>query len=283
MPKEEPITPFPRGDVSITELDMGTEKSDIVFFDLESNSIIDRAHPLDWDFYFDNGLVKINFLRSLKVAEVADLDAVSDTVGLEFRTLQRVENRPMWSLEIGKNYVVDLGMVPETGAHLGFIKLKLVSDQEIEWSDLNTNNYTSKTITTGMHYYNLRKDSFVELPLETDYDLVFGKYSHFFEVEQIDYEVLGTLTGSATSTRTTLDFSQITAETADTLDWDVYDRDAIGYDWKSYNIDKGAYEILTKYNYMVRTESGFLYKLRFTGFYNDNGISGHPTFEVKLL
>ena len=54
-------------------------------------------------------------------------------------------------------------------------------------------------------------------------------------------------------------------------------------DWKKFNLTKNAYEIIPNNTYMIATNAQFLCKLRFVNFLNDQGVSGHPTFEFKVL
>jgi hypothetical protein len=59
--------------------------------------------------------------------------------------------------------------------------------------------------------------------------------------------------------------------------------DAIGYDWKNYDFESGAYTVNSKITYIIRNYSGLTYKLRFIGFYNDTGEKGYPVIEHQLL
>jgi hypothetical protein len=60
-------------------------------------------------------------------------------------------------------------------------------------------------------------------------------------------------------------------------------QDVIGYQWKKYNFTSGIYEVNTKFTYIIKDTHGFLYKLRFISFYNNNGDKGYPRFEFVRL
>jgi hypothetical protein len=80
----------------------------------------------------------------------------------------------------------------------------------------------------------------------------------------------------------TTEFPAITRESALTLQYNVA-MDAIGYDWKYYNFTSGVYTIRPKLNYVVQSKSGYFFKLRFVGFYNQDGLKGYPVIEYQRL
>jgi hypothetical protein len=61
--------------------------------------------------------------------------------------------------------------------------------------------------------------------------------------------------------------------------------DAIGHDWKSVVITgtTASYAVRPKNTYIIKSNRGNYYKLRFTGFFNDSGAPGYPRFEVRGL
>ena len=78
------------------------------------------------------------------------------------------------------------------------------------------------------------------------------------------------------------DFSTITFDMARQM---IYSSnlDAIGYDWKYYNFEAGSYTVTPGITYVIRNRTGFYYKLRFIGFYNDVGQKGYPSIEYQQL
>ncbi len=127
----------------------------------------------------------------------------------------------------------------------------------------------------------------VEPPKES-YDLVFGQYTTMLYTDlgqPYPYLVTGTMLNRHTVTAaadTVHDFLSITRETALTMTLSPA-LDGIGYDWKFYNFTTGVYSIRPGISYIVRTVSGQYYKLRFTAFYNRNGLKGYPVIEYQRL
>lgn len=77
-------------------------------------------------------------------------------------------------------------------------------------------------------------------------------------------------------------FLNIPSTLADTLTFSN-NWDAIGYNWKNVTIDEASntatYTTNTRKVFMIKDNSGNLYKLHFTSFYNDLGVKGYPEFE----
>lgn len=278
LPGEDAVTPYPRGDRKEVFLNNGEQKNLVHFLDLKAGAVIASAHPMDWDIRVGDGM-EINFHRFIRVAQSADdIADVADTAGLTFSPLQQ-DSAP-WSLVPETNYVLDMGL-DDARKSLGFFVLRFAQEGDslrCRYGRLGST-VSERRVAKGS-YWNMRTDALVDLPF--NHDLSFGKYVHYFVDEEVEYEVYGAISRELEVAVTTLDFEQIEASTADTLIWSPK-RDAIGYDWKYYNLQKGAYEIDADRNYVLRTADGFLFKFRFTGFYDPDGKSGHPTIEFQLI
>ena len=59
--------------------------------------------------------------------------------------------------------------------------------------------------------------------------------------------------------------------------------DEIGYDWKVRNSQDNSFTIDNNKSFIVKTVENLFYKIRFTDFYNSNGLKGYPTFEIQKL
>ena len=281
MPKEEPIQAYDRGDIKEVFINSGPTKNTVVFYNLESNSVVAQSSPDAWDIYIGKEEVKVNFHRFVHYASFTeDFDIRTDTIGLNFVHGQREENQ--WVLKPNTSYVLDLGL-GSNAKHLGFYKLSydLQSGMKLKWAKLESTSSLQMDIVES--YFNLRDSAEIDLPASTDYDLSFGKYLHYFEVEKLDYEVYGAISSQSKVKELSVDFAAIDASSIDTLSWDNTRADEIGYDWKYYSLDKNAYEIDPLKNYIIKNNKGFIYKLRFVNFYDQTGQSGHPSFEFKLL
>jgi hypothetical protein len=130
-----------------------------------------------------------------------------------------------------------------------------------------------------------------ERPIEPDkdgYDLLFTQYTTLLYTDEGDpypYLVTGVLSnryGVRVAKDTLGRFTTMTRDIALGLTYNTA-LDAIGYDWKYYNFDSGAYTIEPAISYVVLTKSGFYFKLRFIGFYNRNGSKGYPVIEYQRL
>ncbi len=283
MPKEEAVEPFFRGNVNSVELSSGALKNDILFYDLEKAELIATARPIDFDVTAFDGKLMINMFRYITVAESPkELVELTDTSGLQFSSMQKAEDQ--WRLQPDTDYILYMGK-DDAGQEQGHCKLRYSYDGQvykIEYAPLNSTKLIAVNLNEGEVFSILFEES-TQLPSPADYDIVMGKYLHYFDVEQIEYEVFGALCPSASVKELNGSFANLTAESADSLDWSVSYTDEIGYDWKFYSLDKGAYEIVSNQNFLIKNRNAFYFKFRFTNFYDGIGQSGHPSFEFQLL
>ena len=59
--------------------------------------------------------------------------------------------------------------------------------------------------------------------------------------------------------------------------------DAIGHEWKYYNLEEGFYSVLPEISYVLMDVEGIYYKLHFIDFYTETGVKGAPKFEFQKL
>ena len=81
FPKEEAVEPSPRFGTSV-ELYAGVNKKDTVaFYSLDKSQVLAEVSPMDWDFYIDEDVIRLNYFRSMRVAKFdATWDKLEDTV-----------------------------------------------------------------------------------------------------------------------------------------------------------------------------------------------------------
>ena len=60
-------------------------------------------------------------------------------------------------------------------------------------------------------------------------------------------------------------------------------KDEIGHDWKIRNSADNSFTIKGSKSFIVHTNSGYYYKIRFIDFYNSTGSKGYPKFEIQRL
>lgn len=287
FPKEESIIPKPRENRSVS-INAGETKNGVAFYSLERSELLAETSPEAWDIYADENGFKLNFLRSTRVAEFSEKwENRRDTLGLKFHYFTTDFVGGQWQIKENTNYVFDLGL-DDNYVHLGFMKLLVISEDgvfKVTYSSLQDIQSVTKEFSNAYIYFSMMDNQLVDLPKESDYDVVFGKYTDFvvFADEEADYLVYGALLGNAAGLKIEKAFEDVTLEDFDTVTFDFIQRTTIGWDWKTYSLEKGAYEINPNSTYLIETKNGFKYKFRFVNFYNTKGISGHPTFEYKLI
>jgi len=165
------------------------------------------------------------------------------------------------------------------------LKVQRMSDRIVlKYKDLDGEDEWMNEITEDQFYYHLRNETKVNLHNDKEYDLALGKYTDYITVDDVsqDYTIYGAILGNASAYLLNDEF-----ENTDANDFEVSmlssRQDIIGWNWKRFNLDKNAYEILPNMTYIISTNSNYPCKLRFVDYLNDQGISGHPTFEYEIL
>lgn len=288
FPKEEKVEPSLRIYQSVS-VDAGPTKNDVLFYSLDAGRIVAKASPMEWDLYIDNEVIRINYFRSMSVAKTnKNWEEINDTSGLSFSFLtdQISDTLSQWELSENQIYVLNMGLDNEYEP-MGFMVFQASRTSDgviLKYRDLDGTNEWTNQISEDHFYYHLKNEQRLNLPNDKEYDIALGKYTDYITVDDIsqDYTIYGAIVGNASAYLLDDDF-----ETIDANDFDVNQlsnrKDIIGWDWKRFNLEKNAYEILPKMTYMISTNSDYLCKLRFVDYLNDQGISGHPTFEYEIL
>jgi hypothetical protein len=128
-------------------------------------------------------------------------------------------------------------------------------------------------------------------PAFTSWDIVFTQYTTLLYTDVGDpypYLVTGVLLNPKfveVAVDSITPFEDVNFEKAQTMKF-TNRTDRIGYDWKEYDFDAGTYTVNSDLIYIIRDTKGFLYKLRFIGFYkfvNKRMQKGYPSFEYQKL
>jgi hypothetical protein len=288
FPKEDAVEPTPRINKSVT-LDAGEYKNTVAFYSLDNAEVVAEASPMDWDFYIDGDVIRLNYFRSMQVAKFdQSWDKLEDTVGLDFRNLtyDSYESMSQWELAEDQIYVVDYGLDNEFNPiGLTSVRFERTTTGIKIWQNAIGSDYeTFEELNEASFYYNIREKRSLDLPQETEYDVAFGKYKDLVTIDNItqDYLIYGAIQGKALAYYENEPFDSVKTEQFNAIRL-MNNKDVLGWDWKNYNRPKDAYEIVDNRTYLIMSNAGFKYKLRFVNFYNTAGQSGHPTFEWELL
>ena len=319
--QDEKIMPHDSGDVKTQTIELTKDYRYQVYFDLSSEKIVSTNLKTDWDLGFECSakgwhiiLNTSNFMVAAK-SGLTDFSLPIDTAGykwnfdvstgnpdstaignwVEFHTPDSLKTYP------NEIYVINRGY-DQAGNLRGFRKIIFLG--------LDNDSYTFRYANldgTGENTFTITKDPAVnyiyfsfdagekQLTLEPpkyEWDLEFTQYTTLLVTdggEPYPYLVTGVLSNPSNivvAQDTLYDFSSISLDIAEKL---IYSRnlDEIGYDWKAIvgdvNTGNVSYVIVQGRNYIIRDNSGFYYKLRFTSFYSNTGDKGYPTFEYQRL
>ncbi|MCU0371271.1 MAG: hypothetical protein MUC31_07645 [Bacteroidales bacterium] len=319
--EDEKIIPHDPGEAKTATIEMMNDYRYQVYFDLGSGEAVSSNLKKTWDLAFDSSrdgwLILLNSSNFMLAARTGttDFSIPIDTTGMDFQFDASSGN--MDTLAIGKwvdfdgedsvkiytneVYAIDRGY-DEVGNLRGMRKIVFqeVTDTSytFRFAYLDGSGENSFTVIKDpeVNYINFSFDNGGEQlklePPKRDWDLLFTQYTTLLYTNEGDpypYLLTGVLSNPAfvgVAQDTLYDFSAIDRSIAETMFFtDILDE--IGYDWKDVTGDVSSgsviYVIVPGLNYVVRDTDGFLFKLRFVGFYDDSGSKGYPTFEYQLL
>lgn len=313
IPEEDPVAPYNRGDIQQNTVGMEADYRYQVYFDLGTNRAVANTLVTDWDLGFPSAdtsmAIRLNGGKIMAAADAGttDFEAVLSTSGAEWHYDHPTGNPD--STALGKwwqhtdghiesrhrVYIIDRGVNP-AGKKLGYKKLTILDYTDgtytVRFADLNGSNDATITIhrEADHNIMGLLLDKAGSVlapePPNTIWDIAFTRYTHiFYEPEFTPYSVTGVLlngNGVSVAKDSTRNFEQITTDLIEQYSFSTT-RDAVGYDWKIFYLDKNEYIVNPKMVYIIRDTEGFYYKLHFTDFYNEQGDKGFPSFEYRKL
>ena len=308
--KEElPIPAHVSGDIKLDQVEMGADYNTQVFYNLEYSSIVSNNLETDWEIAFEcsdsgsNVILNSSIVCSAYNTNSTNFDSIYSASGIQssdWKYDANEGNLDNTAINIDSNnyvYLINLGTsVSDLGAERGYKKLIIyhTNDQkyQLRYADLNGENDTTVTIYKDSDFnflaYSLTTNSVVDVfPYKNNWDLMFTAYTHLFKDYDppLPYRVSGVLinrNNTLVAEDTTYNFNEINydlVQNNSTFEY-ISDIDVIGYDWKRYS---GTFTIKENLNYVIKTNSGLYFKLRFIDFYNDGGIKGCPKFEFQKL
>ncbi len=289
-----------------------------VYFNLQDSSVVSSNDKTSWDLAFDaseNGytiwLNTANFMLAGET-ETSNLSEVNTAAGLNMQfdpssgnpdsTVLKTwilinENETTYSKKV---FVIDRGY-DEAGNLLGYRKIRFDSLANeryyFTYSNLNntglTQGFVDKVPGYNKVYFSFESNAQVQPePMQNTFDLLFTQYTTLLFTNEGDpypYLVTGVLLNpfaTEVAFDSTLLFDDIDLVAASNL---IYTRqaDRIGYNWKDVegDVESGIvnYVVNPKWTYIISTQNGDLYKMRFVSFYNSQGVKGFPTIEYQRL
>lgn len=296
--KEElPAPPHEPGDVNVSTVDMGEDYRWQIFYNLKNNQVVSKNLRNDWDLGFeaspDGYHVILNSARIMFAYNTGrtDFDAVKDTTGFGAKKTFDMpggsldstaigdwrKDKPVYIISSvgGAVYKVQLLGTIENGYSVRFASMDGQGDKTMDIVKDDQYNFM---------FLSIPKAGLVTVePPKASWDVVFTNYTHMFYSMNMHYSVTGCLLNRY-NTYAVMD-STVAFEAIDYTNAGSRQLspaiNTIGYDWKSYDFDKG-YITYPKMQYIIRNSEGIYFKMRFVEFLA-NGIKGNPKFEYQQL
>jgi hypothetical protein len=311
--EEDPIPKPPQGETEVVQIPMTSKYNQQFFYDLFTNQIVSSNDNTIWDLAFDcheDGFyIWLNSSKQMQAFNTGytDINAVTTESGVKWKW-DYPEGKPVdnaigeWGMFFNNNstsfghvYLIDRGVNAD---NVKFGKRKVVFEgmtngtYRVRFAKLNGEDTRVIDIPKDSRYNRVYLSfddggKIVQVePQKNTYDLEFTRYTHiFFEFDTLPYLVTGALSNRAGVTvaeDSSLHFSDITIDSVANYTFSN-NADAIGYDWKSFDIDDTKYSIIPNKFYIVKDLEGNYYKLRFLDFFSDSGERGYPKFEFVRL
>lgn len=311
--EEARVEPHPRGDVVTDTIPMTDLYLFQIYYDLEAGMIIRQNVKTGIDLGFecsqDGFHVVLNSANFMKIADlgVTAFGQAYDTAGKAMK-FDKSDGNPD-STAIGRWFIIVQGDtlsnqhvyavsrgLDENGNPLGLYQLIIDSLKNgiyyFRHAALAGGETVHATVKKNAIYrytwYSLEsKEVIAAEPAADQWDLLFTQYTTMLYTDAgypYPYLLTGVLINQpvSVSRNTQIPFQEVAIDQTYSLLFSSH-RDIIGYDWKDYNFNQGNYTIVPGLNYIIRSRSGYLFKLRFIGFYNKHGSKGYPVIEYQRL
>lgn len=303
--KEKAIVLPPAGPAIPGNVTLGENYEKQVFYDFENNTVVATSEVASWDLAFeasaDGSHVFMNggtgvFLYNTHITEFAgivDFPAnfnsslqFDDPSGNPDSTAVRD-----WRYANGQSkHEVFIVKLNDTSSY----KFSLISVDSSKYmfeygrmADITPKIVTlSKDELYNFSYFSFSRGIVTPDPPKASWDVVFTRYRYIYRyLNNFPYEINGVLlnpykvTAAADSSRT---FDVLTYDNTAQLE-QTTNRDAIGFDWKTYNFATGHYDVNKNKCYVLHSRNGQVYKLHFLDFYSATGVKGTPSFESQQI
>ncbi len=262
----------------------------------------------------------LNFGKFMQVSDLgfADFDTVTATTAKNVPFESWLHDNPFGKLDstaigrwwdhtngipvsLKKVYLVDKGL-DLLGRSLGTAKFQVLDYKNntfyVKFSDLKKVNVIEMEIKrdTAYSYVHLSfndggKVNYFE-PEKEKWDLLFSKNTELLYTSEgvpMWYSVVSVLINNRymqAATVKTDDFANLTEailqDSSKVIKPYTNHKNAIGHEWKFFLLDQSKWVIYPNVKYLIKSTSGFTYKLHFTSF-EDMGVKGNPKFEFQKL
>lgn len=302
--QEIPVAPLIPGDVIVSQINMGSDYINQLFFNLNDNEIVSHNNKMIWDLSFESSdegwHVLINSSKSIKVAFYEGATMSDDLNLSEANWVWDASTGNLDSAAIGDwrskqgIYAID-GGYNSVGVPQGNYKLKVIDVNNafftFQLSEFDGSNEQTieviKNKDINFTYFSFETGIAEVAPPKDTWDLEFTQYTYvYYDLEEITpYLVVGVLLNRnnvQAAMEEELAFDKIDLEYASAINFNN-SLENIGFNWKYYNFDEGYYTIVEGRSFIIRDVEGIYYKLRFIDFYTETGQKGAPTFEFQKL
>ncbi len=311
------------GNASVASVNMGIYYDKQIFFDFETGQPVYTSDPSSWDLafetaadgkhIFENGSKPSVFVfntHQTDMSAVTELPAQLSPIADTFWQYDNPNGQPSgtaigtwWNPDgrtKGEVYIVRMKTV--------LYKMQILSANadsfRFEWMPFYGKSPATcvsiqKDSNCNYVYFSFKNGiTKPEPPNKRSWDVVFTQYRELvYDTDPmvqraLPYVVTGALLNpwcTQAADDSSESFATINYASAQSLNFSS-DRNAIGYDWKTVDINMATgagsanYAVNPKKCYVLSTQEGKWYKLHFLSFYNPaNGQKGSPMFEYERL
>ncbi len=315
---DKPIALPAKGTSQHSTVDMGEDRLEQFFYNIESGKIVHTSYVNSWDLAFETSPTGYHvFMNGAKTSSIyvynTHKTSLADVTGPPAGLTQtdwgfdapcglpdstyigdwRKSGRSMSKNEVyivrwspdGLKYVYYKFMIVSMNADNYIISYGYCDNTVTKMMTLpkdNNYNYTYFTFEDG--------GKIVEMdPPKSTWDIVFTRYRHiYYDYENFPsypYTVTGVLLNPYNTTAcadSVTGYNNIKTDIITSKAF-IKDRNVIGFDWKSYDRIAGKYTVNPNKCYIIKTQDEQFWKLHFIDFYSSQGVKGSPSFEYERL
>lgn len=302
---EIPIEKHPIGEIETIQINLESNYSNQIFFNINDRISITENIKTEWDLGFEaskNGtkiIINSSTFSQISKLEDGNFDdpiIIGDFIW-QWDNPEGINNGTAFNTDqINSTYILDRGYNID-GSKRGYRKIKIDSINnssyffsycKLDNTDLN-NIEIQKDSLFNFQYFSFNTNNIVNIePEKNNWDLVFTQYTHLFQnnIETPAYLVTGVLTNYLNDVLVAMDslnsFESISIDLIDSYNFSNL-QNKIGYDWKVFSLDNQTYTVRNEITYIIKDISNRYFKLHFIDFYNDLGEKGNPKFEIQEL